>query len=538
MDKANGKGRSVESSSPSGYSDHVEKEWQYSASSLDPVQAWLTDHCPELGFHLSVPYDRELTDSYFETEAWDFYRAGLKLRLRRRDDGKIKATLKSLARGGHDLQCRREISQILATSDLEILRVMEGPLGERMKCLSGVRPIRRLFQVYTQRRGFKLTKSGDLIAEIALDRSMISRPEQSDPELKYFVEFEGENVTQDAIAELIRDLRRDCQLQPCLKSKFETGLQVNDLVPVEPLDPGLVFVERGMAIGDFVWSTLRRHFLEFAARESGTRLGEDIEELHQMRVSSRRMRTALKIFRKYLPARAESFNRTLRWVAKALGDERDMDIKMEQINHWRLEAIKEDQHSFAHVMKIFKQDHTRCRKRVLDVLDSRRYQHFLKSFEAFLLQGPSSRPLLWVPAAEVLPDMLGCVHAKVIKAGKRVRKNPVPENYHLLRIACKKQRYFLEFVAELCGSTVKPFRKQLIKLQDVLGCFNDAVVGTANIRQLVLDEGRRMPPVALFTLGRMAERYQAQAGRSLEKVPKLFRLFQEYPWKKLRKSLS
>jgi CHAD domain-containing protein len=293
-----------------------------------------------------------------------------------------------------------------------------------------------------------------------------------------------------------------------------------------------------MSMGEFVWRTLRRDYVAFCLREPGARLGEDIEDLHQLRVSSRRLRTALRLFRDYLPARAERFNRTLRWTATALGEVRDMDVKIEQVNRWKSEADPEEQASFDQVLQWLGQTRARRRRRMQAVLDSARYQNFLKAFETFLLQGPSTRSSLGQTTADALPRILDKVHAKVIKAGRRSRKNPVPEHYHQLRIACKRQRYTLEFVADLCGPAVKPFRKALIQLQDVLGQFNDAVVGAANIRQLVREKGRGMTPAVLFTLGRMEERCQVQAPLILAKVPRLFRRFQDCPWKKLRRSLG
>ena len=38
------------------------------------------------------------------------------------------------------------------------------------------------------------------------------------------------------------------------------------------------------------------HFLRMLKHEPGTRAGEDIEELHDMRVATRRMRSAFQLF--------------------------------------------------------------------------------------------------------------------------------------------------------------------------------------------------------------------------------------------------
>ena len=64
----------------------------------------------------------------------------------------------------------------------------------------------------------------------------------------------------------------------------------------------------------------------------GTLPGEDIEELHAMRVSSRRLRAAMDAFDGAFPAK--SFRPLLRQVKEitdVLGDARDLDVAVERL---------------------------------------------------------------------------------------------------------------------------------------------------------------------------------------------------------------
>ncbi|RPI84049.1 MAG: CHAD domain-containing protein, partial [Chloroflexi bacterium] len=75
-----------------------------------------------------------------------------------------------------------------------------------------------------------------------------------------------------------------------------------DLHFPQPLStPGLA-PEDTMAEGGR--KTLLYHFALMLAHELGTRSGEDIEELHDMRVATRRMRAALDIFSSYYSPKA------------------------------------------------------------------------------------------------------------------------------------------------------------------------------------------------------------------------------------------
>ena len=78
------------------------------------------------------------------------------------------------------------------------------------------------------------------------------------------------------------------------------------------------------------------HFLKMLANEAGTRLGEDIEALHDMRVSTRRMRAAYRIFADYYdPKIFAPFNKGLRRTGAMLGAVRDLDVLLEKAEAWQ-----------------------------------------------------------------------------------------------------------------------------------------------------------------------------------------------------------
>lgn len=76
----------------------------------------------------------------------------------------------------------------------------------------------------------------------------------------------------------------------------------------------------------------------------GTLAGEDIEQLHAMRVSSRRLRAAMDAFEAAFP-RGE-FRRHLRQVKEitdVLGDARDLDVATERLAAIRSELAPDEQ---------------------------------------------------------------------------------------------------------------------------------------------------------------------------------------------------
>jgi CHAD domain-containing protein len=93
--------------------------------------------------------------------------------------------------------------------------------------------------------------------------------------------------------------------------------------------PGL----RGNArFRDAAGRVILTRWTEMMSYREGTLLGEDIEELHAMRVSSRRLRAAMDAFEAAFPPK--SFTRYLRQVKEitdVLGDARDLDVAIERL---------------------------------------------------------------------------------------------------------------------------------------------------------------------------------------------------------------
>ena len=82
-------------------------------------------------------------------------------------------------------------------------------------------------------------------------------------------------------------------------------------------------------MGELAYAVLRRQLAVLREKEPGTRLGEDPEELHDMRVATRRLRAALSLFADVLPVRAQVFREELGWLGRLLGAVRDLDVQLE-----------------------------------------------------------------------------------------------------------------------------------------------------------------------------------------------------------------
>jgi inorganic triphosphatase YgiF len=325
--------------------DHEEIEWQLEAADLALVDNWLKEH-PSAGEVAVVPRGaRELRDVYCDTEDWRFYRAGYRMRVRNTDGESAQATMKALASAEGALRRRREISEPI--DGIKTPKGISGPVGDRVRRIAGSADLRPLFEVRTRRRTFVLRtetpSSGEIVedgsgnirpqnseqdaivvAEIALDESEIFEGGGASTHLSRIeVEVGSDAAIHDGVGDFVQVLRQALKLRPTRRSKFRTGLSVAGLSPEVAPDLGPIKIDATMSCGEVAFAILRRHFAAMMAHEPGVRLGEDPEELHDMRVATRRLRAALKLYSDALPKRSERYERDLRWVGGALGEVRD-----------------------------------------------------------------------------------------------------------------------------------------------------------------------------------------------------------------------
>jgi len=210
--------------------DYQEIEWQFDAPDLEPVESWLEEHPSASGLSVVPGATRELTDTYYDTEDWRFYRAGYALRVRREGKG-AEATMKSLMPAEGALRRRREISEPLK-GNVKAPKGARGPVGERVRRLAGDRDLRPLFEARTRRRSFALhperpSGKNAAIGEVALDETEISGYELSRVE----VEMGSDAEHHHSVGEFVGGLRDALGLRPAEASKFETGLAAAGLSP-------------------------------------------------------------------------------------------------------------------------------------------------------------------------------------------------------------------------------------------------------------------------------------------------------------------
>ena len=260
-------------------------------------------------------------------------------------------------------------------------------------------------------------------------------------------------------------------------------------IPEAPTRPGITAADTMAAAAV---KTLRFHYARMMAHEAGTRSGDDPEDLHDMRVATRRMRAALRVFAGHVdPAAVRPIERGLRHTGRVLGAVRDLDVIHEKTMRYVDALPEERRHELDPLLDAWRAERDEARARMLAYLDGDKYRRFTERFARFLDEPCAAE----MPAltdrgdaiahrvADVLPaviyERMGAVWAY---AGPLAEPGTPLVRYHRLRISGKFLRYTLEFFEEVLDADAKSLVKAVKELQDHLGDLQDAVVSSGVLR--------------------------------------------------------
>ena len=250
-------------------------------------------------------------------------------------------------------------------------------------------------------------------------------------------------------------------------------------------------VSADMAAGAAFGAVLRHNLDLLSAWRDTARTWDDIEGVHQVRVSFRRLRSAFSVFRPILGREARKF-----WMdgIKTLADQtnraRDIDVLIDEgLPAFRLSPQGAGLICPARFDAMMLEAREAAYADVRAMLDSAAFGVFMKDFPAWIdaqgwAQGDvpaKKRKRQGKGVVELGRRLLGKQDGAVLAFGRKADPGNAAE-MHSLRIACKKLRYASEFFHPVFED-MDAYLKQMKGLQDILGLMHDAAV----IRDLMGD---------------------------------------------------
>ena len=559
----------------------VEVELKYRVVDLAVAERYLV--AEEIGSFsgTAAPRSSQLEDRYVDTADGAMTRAGFAVRLRRSGKGTI-VSVKSLARtDGPGGSVRREELEGPADRTAGPLDWPASDARSLVLELAGDAPLVELVTIRQLRRK-RIVRDGDTRVELSLDEvDVVSRSRVVDR----FVELEAELVrgAEERLTTLAEVFAADRALAPATGSKFEAAMEAvrtgsrrrrggsateseaddaepsendaDDTVPeaeaasaeYEPIsavattsdvvdeaieeatsqDARLVVGRNpGVTADDHVAEAgrkvMRFHLARMLAREAGTRAGSDPEDLHAMRVATRRQRAAWRVFgASFRPARTKRYRNGLREIASRLGAVRDLDVLLEAADLYRADLPVSEQRAIEPLLSDWREHRDDARVLLIRELDSDGYRRWVDDYRDFVrTEGAAVVPVLPTQPHRVR-DTAG---SRIWTAYEQMRGyEPVlrwadVETLHELRIAGKWLRYTLEFVREALGDDAAPLIARVTALQDHLGLMNDADVSASMARTFLVEHAGELSGLESAAIGRYLisrEREVARLRRSI-----------------------
>ena len=241
----------------------------------------------------------------------------------------------------------------------------------------------------------------------------------------------------------------------------------------------------------------------------GVKADHDVEFLHDFRVACRRSRSALTQLRTVLNRQeVEPYLAGFKWLGTVTGPCRDLDVYLLEMEDFREMLPAQSASALAPLEQRIRRDRVAAQRAVAEAIDSTRFTELVEGWDRYLR--PSDAGFAGVESGYSVEELAGRrvlkAYRRMLERGAKLGPDPAAESLHRLRIDAKKLRYLLEFFRSLYPrKRVDRLVKELKRLQDILGGFNDAEVQQRRLRELARGDsgGGRLPVDTLLALGRL-----------------------------------
>ncbi|MFC5301059.1 CYTH and CHAD domain-containing protein [Azospira restricta] len=417
------------------------------------------------------PVRQRLHNCYYDTADLDLWRAGIALRHRRTARGWL-LTVKSAEPAAGGLARRSEWEAASKPDAFDFSHVDDKRLRRRLEALTPA--LQPAFVTDFVRDTWLLAPAPGVEIELALDRGSIRHGERAEAICEVELELLAGPIS--ALFDLARALQAGLPLSPAAASKAERGYRLFRNEVAQPVHAGLSPLDARMTpLAAF--RALAFDCVEQLLRNmDGAGAGDDPEFLHQARVAVRRLRSAMRLWRPFLPADFRAlFEPAWQWFGQTLGEARNRDVFITQTLP-SLSAGCPGHPSLATLAARAERQRRRSRRALRTALAAPLAGRLVLEFSAALhaLAEPAATPTLAAFAAARVRRLSRRVARLAAAAGRD------PAALHRLRIATKHLRYALEFFAPLFR---RRRQRRLLaaaaKVQALLGELNDLHVAEA-----------------------------------------------------------
>ncbi|MFF6995026.1 CHAD domain-containing protein [Streptomyces sp. NPDC008313] len=451
----------------------------------------------------------ELDAVYYDTS--DQRLAASSVTLRRRTGGEDAGWhLKLPVAAGVRDEIRAPLSDTVPDTLRSLVRsrVRDAALAPLVRLVS-VRDVRHL-----------LDADGALLAEVSVDRVSAERLAGGEGTAEWTeVEAEladgGDPAFLDEVDRTLREagLTPSASASKLARALGETGPRSTRKKPGHPALAGA---------GDHVLAYVRAQRDAIVALDPAVRREAD-DGVHDMRVATRRMRSAFRSYGKVLDrAVTGPVGQELKWLAGELGADRDQEVLTARLSA-ALDELPKALRSGPVRNRLRTWSLARradSRRRLLDTLDSRRYLDLLAALDTLLAQPPLRAAASGKPEKVLARAVRKDVARVSDRVGHALALEPGTERdraLHEARKKAKRARYAAETATPALGGPARRLAKSLKSVQSLLGDHQDSVMAREALRELA--EQADAAGESTFTYGVLYGRQERLAARAEEALP-------------------
>ena len=286
--------------------------------------------------------------------------------------------------------------------------------------------------------------------------------------------------------------------------------------PLRPVPIAGTRPKPSASAADVVTAYLKVQVATLRSLEPAVR-ADEFDSVHQMRVSTRRLRATLRSFGSVIPrSRTAKVAAELKWLGGLLGEARDGEVLPRHLLA-SLETVPVELligPVQARVQGHYAPRRASAREVVIEAFDSGRYAALLGDLDQLALDPPLG-PKAGAPARDVLPVAVRKAYRQASRRMRRARQAPRGQArdvaLHEARKSARRVRYAAEVTRPASGQPAKKFARQMKKVQSVLGDHQDTVIARQAARDLGVSA--HLAGENAFTYGLLHERELHQAER-------------------------
>jgi len=422
---------------------------------------------------------KTLVSRYFDTPDLRLQKLGVSVRLRS-SAGKIIQTVKAKkGNGGGGLMDRHEWEFPVDGDTLDLAALPSDARRAIGAVLDG--ELQPVMEIHIERQSMLVRRANplgpDLMIEAVADKGRVIAGDSSEA----FCECELELIEGDvnAFFHVASEIHNACPLALSSVTKATRGYRLLAGEGVQAHHLPKFELNSEQIIHQALAAIYPACIANIVDNEDACLDGDNPEGVHQMRVSVRRLRTSLKVFRGVIdPARVSWMNDDLKWLGNALGPARDWDVYITEMLA-QVEGYGIDADAIAALRGVAEQKRRGAYDAVRKTLRSPRYAKMMFRLTAFVaVEGWLAMPLdpddpLLSPLGDRAADILAKPHRKLVKQAKDLADQDMDAR-HEVRIRLKKLRYAVDFLRGVYpGAETRKYIKLLQKLQDQFGHLND-----------------------------------------------------------------